>query len=420
MGAGLLRMYFPDCKAFQIRNAMIATAKDKGDPGCDVKYGHGIVQAKAAFEYLEANECDPNEAFKEPEGGCAEFSCSENSECDDGNSDTIDTCVSGSCQHACASDAACDDEDPCTADTCDNGVCSSVTDCSLCGGGASCVLELTTDNYPGETEWDIKDSSGDEKYNGSGYSDANTLHTINMCLETDEYTFYITDTYGDGICCSYGNGGYKIKVNGEEVVSGGEFGDSETETFTVNASPVAPPTTAPVDTPFPTTAPPTTAPVTPPTTAPVTAPVAPPTPTSDTCEMFVLSLTTDQFGYETSFELVHELTGVIRLAGGLYSSLMTFEEVSCLTNGRYIFTVSDSHGDGICCDNGEGHFEVLLSGQIVGQGGDFGESQTFTFDVGPPGPTNAPTVAPTCAQADLSCTTGDQCCSGRCRVDKCD
>merc|ERR1712048_835238 len=28
--AGLLRMYFPDCKAFQIRNAMIVTAKDKG------------------------------------------------------------------------------------------------------------------------------------------------------------------------------------------------------------------------------------------------------------------------------------------------------------------------------------------------------------------------------------------------------
>merc|ERR1711923_196005 len=148
-----------------------------------------------------------------------------------------------------------------------------------------------------------------------------------MCLETDEYTFYITDTYGDGICCSYGTGGYKIKVDGEEVVSGGEFGDSETETFSVTSSPVAPPTTAPVDTPFP-------------TTAPVTAPVSPPTPTSDTCEMFVFSLTTDSFGYETSFELVHELTGVIRLAGGLYSSSMTIEEISCLSNGRYIFTIS--------------------------------------------------------------------------------
>merc|ERR1711983_356437 len=246
--AGLLRMFFPDCRAFQIRNAMIVTAKDKGAAGCDVNFGHGIVQAKTAFEYLEANGCDSNEAFKEPEGGCAEFSCTQDSDCDDGNSDTIDICVSGSCQHVCASDASCNDGDPCTADTCDNGVCSNVLDCALCGG-VGCVLELTTDNYPGETSWDIKGSSGNKEYEGSGYSDANTLHTIDMCLETDEYTFNIADTYGDGICCSYGSGGYKIKVNGEEVVSGGEFGSSETEAFTVNASPVAPPTSAPVASP---------------------------------------------------------------------------------------------------------------------------------------------------------------------------
>merc|ERR1711923_633031 len=188
--AGLLRMFFPDCRAFQIRNAMIATAKDKGESGCDVKYGHGIVQAKVAFEYLEANECDPNEAFKEPKGGCAELACSQDLDCYDGNPDTIDTCVSGVCRNTCGSDAACDDNDPCTNDSCTEGVCSNVLDCSNCGGVNS-VLELTTDNYPGETEWDIKNSSGDEKYNGSGYSDANTLYTINMCLESDEYTFKI-------------------------------------------------------------------------------------------------------------------------------------------------------------------------------------------------------------------------------------
>merc|ERR1712029_1046248 len=240
--------------------AMIVTAKDKGDAGCDVNYGHGIVQAKAAFEYLEANACDPNEAFKEPEGGCAEFSCSEDSDCDDGNPDTINTCSSGSCQSACGTDAACDDGDACTVYTCSDGVCSSVLDCSICGGGASSVLELTTDNYPGETSWDIKNSSGDEKYNGSGYSDANTLHTLNMCLESDEYTFTITDAYGDGICCSYGTGGYKIKVDGTEVVSGGEFGSSETESFTVSAPPTAP------------VSPPSSAPISPPSSAPVTPP----------------------------------------------------------------------------------------------------------------------------------------------------
>merc|ERR1712157_30308 len=104
----------------------------------------------------------------------------------------------------------------------------------------------------------IKNSSGEEKYNGSGYSDANTLYTINMCLASDEYTFTITDAYGGGICCSYGNGGYVIKVDGTEVVNGGEFGDSETESFTVTAPP-----TAPVSPP---------SPVTTPTGSPVTTP----------------------------------------------------------------------------------------------------------------------------------------------------
>merc|ERR1712060_35497 len=108
-------------------------------------------------------------------------------------------------------------------------------------------LELTTDNYPGETEWYLKNSSGDEICNGSGYSDKNTLYTKSGCLEPDEYTFTITDAYGDGICCSYGSGGYVIKVDGTEVVNGGEFGDSETETFTVSAPP-----TGKAPTPYPT------------------------------------------------------------------------------------------------------------------------------------------------------------------------
>merc|ERR1712151_428871 len=154
--AGLLRMYFPDCKAWQIRNAMIVTAKDKGDAGCDTNYGHGIIQTKAAFEYLEQNACDPNAAFKEPEGGCAEYSCTVDSQCDDGNPGTIDTCESGQCVNACTTHAACDDGNACTLDVCSAGVCTNTLDCAACGGHSS-VLELTTDNYPAETAWDIKE-----------------------------------------------------------------------------------------------------------------------------------------------------------------------------------------------------------------------------------------------------------------------
>merc|ERR1712087_892006 len=58
------------------------------------------------------------------------------------------------------------------------------------------------------------------------------------------YTFKITDGYGDGIFCAYGDGGYVVEVDDKEVASGGNFGSSETKTFDVSA-PVSPPTTPP-------------------------------------------------------------------------------------------------------------------------------------------------------------------------------
>ena len=37
------------------------------------------------------------------------------------------------------------------------------------------------------------------------------------------YTFSINDTYGDGICCSWGSGSYFVNYGGSQVVSGGSF-----------------------------------------------------------------------------------------------------------------------------------------------------------------------------------------------------
>ena len=51
---------------------MIASAKDKGDAGCETHYGHGLIRAKQAFHFLEVHACDPDEAFPDPQGGCAE------------------------------------------------------------------------------------------------------------------------------------------------------------------------------------------------------------------------------------------------------------------------------------------------------------------------------------------------------------
>ena len=42
------------------------------------------------------------------------------------------------------------------------------------------------------------------------------------------YEFEIFDSYGDGICCEFGDGFYSLTAdNGEVIINGGEFGGSE-------------------------------------------------------------------------------------------------------------------------------------------------------------------------------------------------
>lgn len=55
--AALVWSHFPNCSNQQIRDALNTTAKDKGAAGRDTSYGYGIVQAKAAYDYLAASSC---------------------------------------------------------------------------------------------------------------------------------------------------------------------------------------------------------------------------------------------------------------------------------------------------------------------------------------------------------------------------
>jgi PKD repeat protein len=94
-------------------------------------------------------------------------------------------------------------------------------------------FELKTDQYPSETTWEVKNSAGTTVYSGGPYAAPNTIYTEVWSLpDADCYTFTIYDEYGDGICCAYGNGYYKLK-DGDMVVfaQGGEFGTEETKPF---------------------------------------------------------------------------------------------------------------------------------------------------------------------------------------------
>ena len=54
---------------------------------------------------------------------------------------------------------------------------------------------------------------------------------LQLLPEDGCYTFTITDTFGDGICCGYGQGYYNIYVGGALVATGGNYNYSESYTF---------------------------------------------------------------------------------------------------------------------------------------------------------------------------------------------
>ncbi|SMD31745.1 Por secretion system C-terminal sorting domain-containing protein [Reichenbachiella faecimaris] len=107
------------------------------------------------------------------------------------------------------------------------------------GGCTDVTLTLTLDNYPAETSWSITDDLGSTVMSGGSYTngDKNTTKIDTSCLEDGCYTFTINDSYGDGICCSYGNGSYALEdASSNLLASGGAFTSSQATNFCLNSS----------------------------------------------------------------------------------------------------------------------------------------------------------------------------------------
>ena len=117
------------------------------------------------------------------------------------------------------------------AATLDNGTCTYP--CS------DVTVTILTDNYPGETTWTVTDGSGTTVMSGGPYSTTATTYTETACLEVGCYTLNVFDSFGDGICCAYGVGSYTVNVDGTDVVTGGEFGTSITESFCVESAAIS-------------------------------------------------------------------------------------------------------------------------------------------------------------------------------------
>jgi len=105
------------------------------------------------------------------------------------------------------------------------------------------TVAITTDAYGSETTWNIKNSAGFTIANGGPYNDLSasgtTIQTpLTTTLLPDEcYTFTMYDSYGDGICCNYGQGSYSVTDgNAYPLASGGQFTDEESAQFRTGIS----------------------------------------------------------------------------------------------------------------------------------------------------------------------------------------
>ena len=94
-------------------------------------------------------------------------------------------------------------------------------------------FELVLDDYGSETTWEIR-RLGNVVYSGGPYEDDQDgeVITVPLCLEEGCYILQVDDSYGDGMCCEYGEGSFTVyDPQGDVIYTGGEFTDSDLEQF---------------------------------------------------------------------------------------------------------------------------------------------------------------------------------------------
>jgi hypothetical protein len=251
-------------------------------------------------------------------------------------------------------------------------------DCPACPCTENLQLTITLDNYPGETTWEVVDADGDVWAEGGPYSgfSPGTQIVEDICLPQGCYDFIMYDAYGDGICCSYGQGSYQLvdTQSGAVYASGGQFGSSETTPFCAvgpscndgiqNGSETG------VD---------------------CGGPDCDPCPCLE--NGMTLTIDFDAFPQQVTWDLVSS-NGQVVAAGGPYDNSMSGEilvETLCVPGGCYDFTIYDGGNNGLCCRFGQGSYQLVedATGTMLAQGANYTASATtqVCFSGGPPPPT---------------------------------
>lgn len=102
-------------------------------------------------------------------------------------------------------------------------------------GETQVTMTVVTDAYGSETTWEVTGPGGSPVYGSGGpYQDQTSAGEfpqtpVSFCVpDGTVLTVTVEDSYGDGMCCNYGDGSWTITVGGNDVATGGSFGSSQT------------------------------------------------------------------------------------------------------------------------------------------------------------------------------------------------
>lgn len=100
------------------------------------------------------------------------------------------------------------------------------------------TLILQTDEYASETSWEFIDENGNVIQESPSTLTNETLYEETFEVNPDScYSFIIFDSFGDGICCDYGEGFYRLETaSGDIIAEGGEFSSAETTDMRISES----------------------------------------------------------------------------------------------------------------------------------------------------------------------------------------
>ena len=239
------------------------------------------------------------------------------------------------------------------------------------------VVALQADLYSSETSWLITDENGFVIEESPGVIYSNSYSERFVFLEAGEYDFTIYDSYGDGICCGYGEGWFSLGNPCGLDTAVYDFGGSEL-TIPFEILPCPPPIFGCMD--------PGALDYNPWANAP--GPCSfPPEQCDEGENNIIITVTPDTYAGEISWDLMTFPDGEIVADGSGYTATgVPVIDAVCLPVGtEFKVNVYDTYGDGMCgsCFGGvDGNLSVTtLCGDTLYYVGDSLQYSSTSSDI---------------------------------------